>query len=80
MIEPRHAVSLLKEGLSCGVALLAPSCEGRLSTPLAQVCGELLCRFIFARWLSKQSFKVVDWNHALLSSQFLEGRRGGAIR
>ena len=52
---------------------------GSLLTPLAQGGGESLGRFVFGRRLAKQSIKVVNWSDALLSGQFLEGRRSGAL-
>jgi hypothetical protein len=48
-------------------------------TPLAQAGGESPGRFVFGRRLAKQSIKVVNWSDALLSGQFLEGRRSGAL-
>jgi hypothetical protein len=53
--------------------------DGSLSTPIAQAGGELVYRFLAWHRLSKQSFKVINGGDTLLSGEFLEGRRRGAL-
>jgi hypothetical protein len=52
-------------------AFIAGRGDGSLSTPLAEVGGELRYRFVAAHRLSQQSFKVVNGSDTLLSSEFL---------
>jgi hypothetical protein len=47
-------------------------------SPIAERLAE--SRFFFGQRRSKQSFKVVNWSDALLSGEFLERGRGGALR
>ena len=61
--EHRHHAGVNDGGIHRG-----PRGRFSLPAPLAQACGEFLCRFVFRQWLSKQSFKVVNWGDALLTN------------